>query len=235
MKLAAWLSRAAFVLLAILLAGSVREASATLLAANGRLQPPSAQADTGGTIVATAAIPFINSTDVGTLTTTVEQNDPSNPFFNGTDSSVTGALTFIYTLANTGTIAAGDTPFTRVTFNGYGGWLVDASFISSAGDTEPGIITRARDGSTVGANYVSLGPSFPLTGPLNPGVSNSTSMEIVLHTNATTWTNTVNPIIGATINNAASFMPAPEPSSLALMLLGVGSLAIVRCRRRWRR
>jgi PEP-CTERM motif-containing protein len=230
MKLAGWRSKVTVSLLvSLLLASSGSQANATTLPVHSALDntttpPLSAAIDLGGTQLATESIPFFNTTDVGTLTSTVVRNDASNPW--GTSS---GYLTFIFTLVNTGN-PTNDDPFNRITLNGFKGFSVDASYVNQVGPgfMLPAQITRASNGSTVGVFYepgYAAGTDF-----LNTGI---TSMQIVLHTNATAYTTTLEPVIGGGTSNVASYMPTvPEPGSVVLMLIGVGSLCLIGWRRR---
>ncbi len=214
-------------LLACTLSWSSRAANASLLPPNQTLLPAPAAADIGGTQVATESEAIIygsGSVIRGTLTSTVEKDDPSNPFVNGAYSSNPNALTFIFMLSSSGTSA---TPINELTVNGFVSlYGIDASYVSGTGTTAPTYISRSNSGLV---NFSFDTPSI---------AAGTTSMELVLHTNATQYTN-ANPIaaiIGnAGIANSPTYMPTPEPSGLLLISLGAIAMASVARRRAERR
>jgi hypothetical protein len=215
---------AAVLLSACALVWSSGAANASLLPPNQTLIPAPAAADIGGTQVATETVPIIygsGSLIAGTLTSTVDVNDPSNPFYSPTSP---GELTFIFMLASS---ASSTTPINELTVNGFVSvYSVDGSYIPGTGTTTPTYLSRSNSGLV---NFAFETPSI---------AAGQTSMTLVLHTNATQYTN-ANPIaaiIGnAGIANAPTYMPAPEPSSLILASIGTVLVLGVGWRRHQRR
>ncbi|HEX4145225.1 MAG TPA: PEP-CTERM sorting domain-containing protein [Pirellulales bacterium] len=158
---------------------------------------------------------------MGTLTSTVTDDDTSNPWVNGTYGSNTAALTFIFQIVNSGSSAS---EIQTLSLNGFTGYGISASFITGAGLTAPVLISRPNGG---GVDVVKF--SFS---PSNFGAG-VTSTELVLQTNATQYgaasaaINGTGPLQG----DAPTFMPSPEPSGLVLLSLGALGLACVARRR----
>jgi len=197
-------------------------ANASLLASGATISASPA-ADIGGTQLAQEPIETITPNGpsglVGTLTSTVTDDDASNPWVNGTYGSNAAALTFIFQIANSGSSAS---EIQTLSLNGFTGYGISASYITGAGLTAPVLISRPNGG---GVDVVKF--SFS---PSNFGAG-KTSTELVLQTNATQFSaasaaiNGTGPLQGT----APTFMPAPEPSSITLasigmMLLGLGWL-----------
>ena len=191
MKLAARLGWAACLLTLALTCNSAR---ATLLPVHTNLYAATSLAQSAGDpassgtqlateTVALAPINYPDSTDVGYLTTTVIQNDALNPFVAGGGAygpATPGALTFVFTLSNTGTIENGDFAFTQLSLNGFAGFSVDASYLyTSAPDyVTPDIVGRSRAGTPVSVSYANDNV-LPSDGTNVLGLG-STSMEIML-------------------------------------------------------
>jgi len=212
------------VFVACALAWSSGAANASLLA-SGATIAASPAADAGGTQLAQDLTESITPNGpaglVGTLTSTATDDDASNPWVNGTYGSNPAALTFVFQIANSGSSAS---EIQTLSLNGFTGYGISASFITSAGLTAPVLISRPNGG---GVDVVKF--SFS---PSNFGAG-VTSTELVLQTNATEFAaasaaiNGTGPLQG----NAPTFMPAPEPSSLVLLSLGAMGLASVARRR----
>ena len=58
-----------------------------------------------------------------------------------------------------------------------------------------------------------------------------------MNTNATTYSNVFDPVIGGSTTYGASYQPAPEASSAILLLLGMATLGLAgwRLHSRWRK
>ncbi|HEX4147264.1 MAG TPA: PEP-CTERM sorting domain-containing protein [Pirellulales bacterium] len=192
-------------------------ASASLLTSGATIAASSA-ADIGGTQLAADLAETITPNGpaglVGTLTSYVDVNDSSNPYYS---PSAPGELTFIFQIANSGSSAS---EVQTLSLNGFTGYSINASYISGAGLTAPVLISRPSGG---GVDVVKF--SFS---PSNFGAG-VTSTELVLQTNATQFAASTAAIngTGPLQGNAPTFMPTPEPSSLMLasmaaVLLGIG-------------
>jgi len=173
------------------------------------------------------ASPYTVQTGGPTVTSTVEEGDPNNPYVNGISGSNPAALSFIFEISNP-SISTGFGAFSIDGFTGWGIWY----------------------GSYVGAGTGSLLPSFvSITGTPNVidaafGASNTkaansetpaVSGELVLYTNATNYGTILDPITwGSAIYSAPSYMPAvatPEPSSLVLASIATIIFGLLGCRR----
>jgi len=174
-----------------------------------------------GTILAdTGVLPYTSATFTGTLRSEVI-NDPANP--NG--------LTFVYSLTNVGD-ATHVNSIGRLTVPGYGvvGVTTDASYVAVAGNTVPTSFDRssaATLGDVVGTSFTST----PLgMGEIPPGFSADT---IVIRTNATNFKASVASVIDGSTAQVTTFAPTnlvPEPSTLALGILGLAAVAVARRR-----
>ena len=175
------------------------------------LFPAPAQPDPVGATLVAGGVPlgFASLNFSGTLTSSVLNNDASNPFG-------PNALTFTFLLANDGTSTD---PLERLTINGYTGFATDASYQIPAAGIAPTLIDRLSADVT-GFGFASFGP-----GRILPGQA---SALLVLQTNATQYVNSFASVQDGTNASVATYSPAPEPASLALMLVGL--LAISRRR-----
>jgi len=198
-------------------------AKASLLT-SGSTIPAASRADTGGTQEAqdlTASIvPNGPSGLVGSLTSTVDVNDPSNPYYS---PSSPGELTFIFQIVDA---AGSSSSLQTLSLNGFTGFSIDASYISAAGETAPVLISRPDSGGVDVVKF-SFSPSS-----FGPG---TTSTELVLHTNATQYTTSTAAVngTGPLQGNAPTFQPVPEPSTV--MLASLGMVFVVGCGLRRRR
>jgi hypothetical protein len=199
------------------LAGS--RLTAAPLAPGGTLYPAPGEPDpTGGLIIAqNLAIPFASGLFSGTLTSTIFQNDPSNPFG-------AGALTFTYQIHNDeGSID----PIDRMTVASFLGFATDVSYKIPVGGTVPTYANRAATGDTIGFQFLGapLGPSELLPG--------QTSALLVVQTDAIAYKNVNASLIDGATATAASFAPVdpvPEPSLVAFFGLALAGLAVARRR-----
>ena len=163
---------------------------------------------TGGTTVAWMSQPF-NSPGFysGTLTSVVISGDPSNPY---------GGLTFVYIINNEPTSRHS---LGRLTVNGYGGFLVDASFKSpvALGDTAPAIADRDAVGDMIGFSF------FAGLNGSNRVLPGGVSAMLVLQTNATSWTDTFASVINGNVVTVPTFSPVPGPGAAALGVIGLAA------------
>jgi hypothetical protein len=139
----------------------------------------------------------------GTLTSKVLSGDPSNPL---------GGLTFEFQLTNS---ANSQVALSRITTDDFTGFLTDVSFQTPAAGTAPTSVDR-NTAAVMGWTYSVVG-----SGQVNPGAS---SAVMVVQTNAPSFKSITANILGGTGATAASFGPAPEPTSLGLLVLGALAL-----------
>ena len=185
------------------------KASAAAISMFQTLYPAPAEVDpVGGITLASLAAPVVSNHFTGMLTSTVINNDTSNPF---------GGLTFTYLLVND---ANSSQPIGRVTFNGFATYLVDAGYQTPATGRAPTLINRSVD-DVIGFSYIAtIGP-----GVLSPGL---TSALMVVQTNATAYTFDHASVINGDIASAPIYAPIPEPATAAF--LGVCALLMLRRR-----
>jgi hypothetical protein len=173
----------------------------------------------------TTPIPFSAPGYTGFLTSTVYDNDATNPFG-------PTALTFTYLLANNPTSTH---ELHRFTVSSFQNFATDVSYSSLSGGLEPTFIDRNPLGDVVGFSFPTpIPPVLASFGALAPGM---TSRLMVIQTNATLFTFTTASVINGSTTGVLSLAPdvlVPEPSTLALGALGlIGTVAIaVRKRRR---
>jgi hypothetical protein len=161
-----------------------------------------------------------------TIVAEVRRGDANNPF-----NSTTG-LTFTYLVSNA---ANSQSSIRRVSMDCFAGWLVDITYDTTVGTQAPQTFDRSaaevNNGDVLGANYTIP----PESNGINAG---ETAFRIVVHTNATNFVRfdeVVHAIDGGA-NNHDAFCPVevPEPTSLALAIVGipvVGGYALRRFRR----
>ena len=102
-------------------------------------------------------------------------------------------------------------------------------------DVTPDIVGRSRAGTPVSVSYANDNV-LPSDGTNVVGLG-YTSMEIVLNTNATSYSSVFDPVIGGSTTYGASYQPWPEPSSAILLLIGMATWGTVSWRRhsRWKK
>lgn len=198
--------------LAIALACMVapQKAGAASISTLQTLFPVPAEADpVGGNTLFTLTVPFVAASFSGTLTSTVIENDSSNPY---------GGLTFTYLLTNDIT---SNHPIGRVTLNGYAGSLTDASYLSPTVGRVPTLTNRST-ADVLGYSFIAgIGP-----GVLSPGL---TSSLMVVQTDAPLYLTSFASVINGTVANVPSLAPVPEPGTA--LLCGLGAVLLLRRRR----
>jgi hypothetical protein len=176
---------------------------------------------TSGTMTAT------NGVFVATLSAAV-YTDSDNTF-------CAGCLDFVYQVSN-GATAPGKTPpdgVGRVTAIDFTGWQTDVGYTLTAppagteagcgscsfvdGTVAPGLVDRNTD-STVGFQF----ESTPFSAAIAPG---ETSNVLVIETDATVFGAGAAAALDGGTANFAAFDPAPEPTTVLLMGLGMLALA----------
>ena len=164
----------------------------------------------GGVVVASTNVLFTGLNLSGSLTSTVIAGDITNPF---------GGLTFTYQLFNS---VAGVDSMGRLTVNGWDALPTDVSHQIPLAGLAPFAATRDANGNVVGFNF--FGPE------LMPGM---TSAVLVVQTSLPTFTDSFASVInGSVVSPIYTFAPVPEPTTIALVGLGlVGVLALRRRRR----
>lgn len=195
--------------------------SAAALPPGTALFGPSTETDpVGATSVTSLTAPFsVPGAFSGTLKTEV---------FSGDTSNLLGGLTFVYTLTNDG--VAGTNSIGRLSISEFAGFSLDASYqIPVAGGTvAPASIDRNPVGDVVGFNFVPVGTD-PATGFLSPGMS---SAALVVQTGVTSYaTGTFGSLIDGGVGTVDAIVPVPEPSSVALTLIGLAAASLYTRRR----
>lgn len=221
MKLQSYMRLAACVAL-VLAASVVTPARGAALVPGSVLIPGSAEPNPVGAtlITSTGPIPFtVPGSFNGKLTSTVYQETAvDNPL---------GGLTFTYLIEND---AASANSIGRLTVTEFLGWATDGSYQIPVAGVAPASIDRNVSGDVVGFNFVPTGAVDPNTGFLVPGAS---SALLVVQTDAPWYKGAVGNLIDGGVTSVQSLGPAvPEPSTIALVLGGLGALGVFRLRRR---
>lgn len=187
-----------------------QKANAASMSMLQTLFPVPGEADpTGGNVLFSLTEPFAGASFSGFLTSTVIQNDSSNPY---------GGLTFTYLLTNE---ASSTHPIGRITLNGFENFLTDASYLTPGVGRVPTLANRSV-ADVVGFSYLAgVGP-----GVLSPGM---TSALLVVQTDSPGYITDFASVINGTIANVPSLAPVPEPATA--MLCGLGAVLLLRRRR----
>lgn len=193
---------------------------ATPLAAGGLLLPvPQAANPLDGSTIDSLSSGFVAPGSLsGTLRSLVIDNDSANPL---------GGLTFIYQIDNDG--VAGAHSIGRLAIDSFSGFSTDVSYLVAANEVAPVYSDRGSNGAVVGFNF------FPYEGDSNTGflTPGKISAVMIVHTNATNYQNVMANVINGGISSAESFGPVvPEPSTAALLGLGIGAAGLIARRRR---
>lgn len=177
-------------------------------------------------IFTTGPINFVAPTYLGTLTSAVYDQDPTNPFG-------LNALTFTYVIHNNASSAHGLHRFTVSSFENF---QTDVSYSTLFGGQPPTFVDRSPGiGDVVGFTFLNPIPLPPLSlglGPIAPGM---TSTVLVIQTDARLYQPTLAAVIDGSVTMVESLAPAtliPEPSTWALAAIGMATLLAVRRRRR---
>ncbi|MDZ4781114.1 MAG: PEP-CTERM sorting domain-containing protein [Planctomycetia bacterium] len=205
-------------LLGLVLAAPVH---ADPLSASGLLLPVPQELNPsdGNTVNSIVAGFGANNAFSGELTTLVIENDSRNPY---------GGLTFIYQILNDG--QEGSNSIGRLAIDSFIGIeQTDVSYLVDDDAVAPVYADRGVNGAIVGFSFFTF-QGDPHTGFLNPG---DMSSELIVHTNARGYQQVVASIIDGSVAQAASFGPVvPEPSSIALLGLGIAAAGLVARRRK---
>lgn len=189
--------------------------NAAPLGVGGTLYPAPAEPDPiNRSVIDTMTMPFVTPTFTGTLTSEVIFDD-MNPL---------GGLTFTFLVTND---IKSDHPVSRLTVNGYEGWLTDASWLAEerGGVVPPSLINRPTADFVGWTFFEGIGP-----GLIEPG---TTSALLVIQTNAPSYTRNEASVIDGYVATVPTFAPAvPEPGTLGILALS--GLAFVARRRRTR-
>jgi len=195
------------------------QAGAAPLPPGTALFGPSTEGDpVGGTSVTSILAGFsVPGAFSGTLKSEVISGDTSNPL---------GGLTFIYTLSNDG--VAGPNSIGRLSLAGLAPFGIDGSYQVPASGVAPASIDRNPSGDVVGFNFVPL-VTDPATGFLAPG---SSSAVLVLQTDAVAYARgNFGSLIDGGVGTVDALIPVPEPSTVALSLVGLAAAAMIGRRR----
>ncbi|MCU0688714.1 MAG: hypothetical protein MUE97_03085 [Phycisphaerales bacterium] len=163
-----------------------------------------------GTIVGTLTTNFSTSLYGGTLSSEVISGDTTNPL---------GGLTFVYTLSNFGTSTSS---LSRLTLNGFVGIQTDTSWFVGSPRIIPAAVDRTSSPDVIGWSWLSFGGN-QLIGP------NSSSSQLIVQTNATSFNPNVASIIDGLVTQSGILAPIPTPGAAAL--LGLGGLVMAGRRR----
>jgi hypothetical protein len=175
---------------------------------------------TGGTVVAeTKGIYLTNPPNTQysnpTVTTTVEEGDPNNPYGSS-------ALSFIFQITNASTTSL--LLLTVPGFSNYG-----PEYASYTGGVGSGWVQPSAVQMTGADNINFVIALKEANGSSPPAVSS----ELVVYTNATTYAAAADPVSWpASSYHVASYVPTPEPSSLILASTGIVFLLGLGWRRR---
>jgi hypothetical protein len=209
-----WLSRLGLLFLGTFIA--CQTAAAAPLGPGALLYPVPAETTPTSPGVATLAVqetPFVTSTYSGTLLSRVIQGDTRNPF--------AGGLTFIYQLRNN----QGTHSINRLSINGFQGFMLDVTHesLSPLIGIPPVYADREVNGTSIGFSFadIALGE-----GPLDPG---ERSRPLIVHSNASTFTESSAFVLNGFATGVATYAPVPEPGTIILGVTGLGMVLL------WRR
>ena len=186
----------------------------------------------GAILVADQVAPFSLTGESGTVESWVYADSANNPYSVNGGGSITPAMTFVYQInvtSDSGDIAS-------MGAANFGFNQTDVGYYDQTGSQIwPSFVSRDLSGgsdSTVTFSFFDLGGQYSTIGP------GQTSAQMVVNTDATTYTNTYVTLQDGSNGPASSYaiyspmLPTPEPASIVLMVLGLtGLLAVARARR----
>ena len=163
-------------------------------------------APVGGVVLDSVTNNYSSGIMSGTLITRVVQGDTSNPY---------GGLDFEYQFnVNPGST---DTA-SQLTVTSFAGFMTDVSYNPASGGVAPTLFSRSSVGDTLRFSF------------FTPDVAaGQTTDWIVVQTSASTFTAGVGAIIDGQATDVATLapLPVPEPGTMALLISGLGAMAIV--------
>lgn len=194
-----------------------QSADASLLTPGSTQLPASSEAGpVGATLIDSSVTPFIApGAFSGVATSQVYMNDATNPL---------GGLTFVISVTSD---QNSPNSIGRITVESFAGFSTDVSYTTGGLGVAPATITRDIAGDVIGFNFFPS-PLDPATGFLVPGFS---TKQLVIQTNATSYTTGTMYIIDGGITAVSTFAPV-IPAPAALSLLGVAGLVGGASRRR---
>ena len=185
--------------------------------------PPDCTGSDSGVLLADMVSPFTYSTTAGTNTGTIE-----SAVYQDAD----GGLDFYYQLTND---ASSSTALARLTANSFLGFstslatILNGSTLTGTAFIDGTFVPASGDSNAVGS-VIGFSFSPPLiTNEISPG---SSSVVMIISTNATMFTLGNASVIDGGTDTVAAFQPfvVPEPTTFAL--LGLGLLGFAGLRRR---
>jgi len=147
---------------------------------------------------------------------------------------ITGGLDFLYQVQRTGPAGGGDA-IGRLSTGDYTGWMTDVGYCSAcspAGDFVPPL----NGDPHIAPDFISRGASgADIVFHLGAGIGDSDeSFVLVIKTNATRSFAGTSSVSDAARASVRSFAPTPVPEPTTLALLGMGLAGVVMLRRRSR-
>lgn len=176
-------------------------AHASILGVGGTA-PPTPLTPAGPVLASTSGT-IVTPTFTATYTSWVYR-DPSNTF-------CSNCLDFVYQFTN-----LGPHPNQRYSMSSFSGFLVDAG-TNPFGSHDPNTVSRSfvQSGDVVSFNFDQFGND------VHPG---ETTVQLVIETNAVTFTSGFLSAQDGTAGSGVAFQPAAVPEPTSLMLLGSGVL-----------